>query len=86
MKLVIFEWEPPPRTGWRICGYQFDELVLERSCPLSRSTAARTGPGAGHWIRALTTTHVGGCARDCRSVRLWSGFTYFLEADTEAAA
>jgi hypothetical protein len=41
VRLVIFEWEPPPRTGYRVCGYDHDELVFEIPVPAEKIAQAR---------------------------------------------
>lgn len=41
-RLVIFEWEPPPRTGYRVLGYDHDELVFEIPVPAEQIDRART--------------------------------------------
>lgn len=45
VRLVIFEWEPPPRTGYRVCGYDHDELVLEIQVPAEQIARARVLAG-----------------------------------------
>ena len=40
-RLVIFEWEPPPRTGYRVLGYDHDELVFEIQVPAEQIARAR---------------------------------------------
>src|SRR6516162_8668218 len=41
VKLVVFEWEPPPRTGYRVVGYEDEELLLEVQVPTERVETAR---------------------------------------------
>ena len=41
VKLVIFEWEPQPGTGYRITGYEDDELVFGIPVPAEKIETAR---------------------------------------------
>jgi hypothetical protein len=78
-KLVIFEWEPPPRTGYRIVGYEDEELVLTVQVPAEKIDAARALARSGS--RPLS----GEDAKEL-GVIVPPGVSYFLEADPETAA
>ena len=82
VKLVIFEWEPPPRTGYRVVGYEDEELVLEVQVPADRVEAARVML-ALYGQRPLTKEDIHEIGV---TVPPGGGFSYFLEADAEAAA
>jgi len=77
-KLVIFEWEPPPRTGYRIVGYEGEELVLEVQVPAEKIDKARALALRNSYPLTREDVHEIG-------VTVPPGFTYFLEADPEAA-
>jgi hypothetical protein len=77
-KLVIFEWEPPPRTGYRIVGYEGEELVIEIQVPAEKIDAARALALRG--MRALSREDA-----EKLYITVLPGFAYFLEADTETA-
>jgi hypothetical protein len=77
VNLVVFEWEPPPRTGYRVVGYEDEELVLEIQVPGERVEAARALL-ALHGQRPLTKEDVNEIGV---TVLPGGGFSYFLEAD-----
>lgn len=77
-KLVIFEWELPPRTGYRIVGYEDEELVLEVQVPAEKIDEARALALHGSPLSSEEAKQIG------VTVPPW--FTYFLEADPETAA
>jgi hypothetical protein len=81
VKLVVFDYEPPPpRTRYRIVGYDGDEAVLAFLVSAEQ---------IGHAIQALGqhSSHVLSReeARDF-GVTVPAGFSYVLEAETESAA
>jgi hypothetical protein len=45
VRLVVFEWEPPHRTGYRVCGYDHDELVFYIPVPAEQLARARVLAG-----------------------------------------
>jgi hypothetical protein len=78
-RLVIFEWEPPPRTGYRVLGYEDEVVVLEIQVPADKIERARMLALRG--ARPLSREEaekLGGTVP--------AGLSYVLEADPDTAA
>ena len=88
VKLVIFEWEPPRSTGHRIAGYENDELVIKIRVPVDKIDTARALEKVPETDSALRSSYplTREDAHEIGGVAVPPGFTYFLEADAEAAA
>ena len=81
VRLVVFEWDPPARTGLRVCGYVHEKLVLEVPVPAEKIALALalakvpdTDPEL-HGGYPLTEEQAN------QIVSVPPGFTYVLEAD-----
>jgi hypothetical protein len=86
VKLVIFEWKPTPGTGYRITGYEDDELVfaiqvptekIDRALALARVLDTDTEPLSTYPLTLEQVNEI---------IALPLGFStmisgYFLEAD-----
>jgi hypothetical protein len=87
-KLIIFEWEPPRSTGHRIAGYENDELVIKIPVPVDKIGTARALAKVPETDPNLRSSYplTRKDAHEIGGVAVPPGFTYFLEADTVAAA
>jgi hypothetical protein len=83
-RLIVFDWEPPSRTGYRIFGYQLDELVSEMIVPVEHIARARelaqvpdTEPNvlAPYPLTWEVVREIVGLSG------VWGGCTYFLAPD-----
>jgi hypothetical protein len=83
VKLVIFEWEPPPSTGYRVVGYEGEELLFDIQVPAEKIAQALVLAGVPETDPGMSSPYplTREAALEICGTPMLPGFAYFLEAD-----